>query len=140
MLVIKINFKNEGVEMEDVIFVKITKLYRDDMSDEELYEATRGVWKVNTDRIKNIKYVFALYKGIIKEVYTVKEWTQPTGNYKSRKIDVNEAIQAGKSEFIGEISDIREDFINKDVSSYYKRGEANPIKYMSLSELQKDLL
>jgi hypothetical protein len=43
------------------------------MTPVELYDATRGVWRVNPSRHK-AKYAFAVYEGIVKEVYEIKAW------------------------------------------------------------------
>ena len=40
----------------------------------ELYEVTRGCWKVDVKRAEKADYAFCIYKGIIKEVYKIKEW------------------------------------------------------------------
>ena len=127
--------------MKDVIFIKINKLYRNDMSSDELYESTRGIWKVDINKVKHIKYAFSLYNGTIKEIYKIDSWIKPTNNYKNRVIDLNDAKLKGRWEFIGKIAldDIRNCFIEQDISKYYKKGEANPIKYMDLEVLKQDL-
>ena len=42
----------------------------------------------------------------------------------------------GRLEFTGRIALDMQHFIGKDVSLYYNKGEANPIKYMELDQLQ----
>ena len=60
------------VEVEDpVLLVRINQLYRPDMSPQELYEATRGIWKVGGERRKHVKYALAIFEGIVREVYAV---------------------------------------------------------------------
>ena len=68
------------LQMEDIkhgiLVIKINKLYRRDMSDDELYDAVRGYWKASLNSIKtrNIEYVFGVYNGLIVAVYKPDEW------------------------------------------------------------------
>lgn len=129
------------MKQKDVIFIKINRLFREDITSEELYEATRGIWKVNANKVKTIKYAFAIYKGIIKEVYHIETWHDPLSTtYHTREIDKDDPKHKGRKEFTGKVAlNIRDCFIEKSIAKYYKHGEANPIKYMSFEELQKDL-
>ncbi len=76
------------LQMEDIkhgiLVIKINKLYRRDMGDDELYDAVRGYWKASLNSIKsrNIEYVFGVYNGLIVAVYKPDEW-----HYIYEKID-----------------------------------------------------
>ena len=50
------------------ILITINKLYRSNMTIEELYEATRGIWKVG-ERREQAEFAMAVYQGIVREVY-----------------------------------------------------------------------
>ena len=63
----------KGIIEEPVILIRINKLYRHGMSDIELYDATRGVWKVGARR-ERASYAFAVFEGIVREVYKINEW------------------------------------------------------------------
>jgi hypothetical protein len=43
------------------------------MNPHELYEATRGIWKLGLRRNK-AEYALAVYQGIVLEVYRIKHW------------------------------------------------------------------
>jgi uncharacterized protein len=58
---------------EKAILIRINRLYRYGMSEVELYEATRGVWKIGKRREK-ADYAFAVFRGIVKEVYKITQW------------------------------------------------------------------
>jgi hypothetical protein len=62
--------------MEPSILIRINELYRPDMTPSELYDATRGVWKVAEVRRnpKKYGYAFAVFEGIVREVYRIIEW------------------------------------------------------------------
>jgi len=53
---------------EPVILITVNRYYRRGMSAEMLYEITRGSWVIGTRRNK-AKYAFAVYKGVVREVY-----------------------------------------------------------------------
>src|ERR1041384_6344954 len=62
-----------AVIKEPVILIIVNQFFKRGMSDKELYEITRGKWAMGTRRNK-AKYAFAVYKGIIREVYEIERW------------------------------------------------------------------
>ena len=121
---------------ERVILIRINKLYHELMSPDELYEATRGIWKVGPRR-NGVEYAFAIYNALVKEVYKVHNWYPAcTFEYKTR--NVFQAIQniekINRWEFDGEIaeSNVRDKYICKSVKNYLPSyGGANPITYVN---------
>lgn len=105
--------------MQEAILVRL----RDDLTGDELYERTRKEWKMSEKKLENIEFAFSLHKGVIKEVYSVKLW-YPIPDRKRFGFKGNLAE-----------SSIREKYIGKDLSSWFKKGSANPIRYTSLEEL-----
>lgn len=97
---------------EKVLAVKINRTYREGMSAGELYDCTRGIWKVNKAKLKNVHFAFALYHGVVKEVYEIENWfDELTTEYKYRKPEPT----GQRSEFVGKVADdtIREKYIGK---------------------------
>ena len=115
--------------IENVIAIKINQAYRENMTELELYEATRGYWKIDVKRAEKAEYVFSVYKGIIKEVYKIKEWL-PAGTIPRSTLPDAET-PADRYEFVGEVAEetIRNKYIEKSIANLYRKGEANPIKY-----------
>lgn len=133
-------FSQEGFIMEDnilareditenVIAIKINQAYRENMTELELYEITRGYWKIDAKRAEKADYVFSVYKGIIKEVYKIKEWL-PAGTI-PRSTLPDAKVPTDRYEFVGEVAEeaIRNKYIEKSIANLYRKGEANPIKY-----------
>lgn len=91
----------------------LNSTYTSGMSDLELYEATRGVWH-NVPRDESIKYAYATYGGIIKEIYEIHGWFKAgTQEYFSR---IHSAIKTeGRWEFIGRkaTQDVRIKYLGK---------------------------
>jgi uncharacterized protein len=103
---------------EPVILIRINKAFRYDMPANELYEVTRKYWKV-VERAQGIKIACSVYAGIVREVYSIKEWL-PSPQY------------AGRFMFNGKVAsdDIRNKYINKSVAHVWQQGSQNPIKYV----------
>ena len=60
----------------NILVIKINKLYRRGMSDCEIYDSVRGMWNASIKSIeqREVKYVFAVYNGLIVGVYKPDEW------------------------------------------------------------------
>ena len=110
------------------ILITINKLYRSDMSPEELYEVTRGIWRVGEPNRNKVEFAMALYQGIVLEVYRIKQW-YPAGTLKYKTRDSSDFKNSGRWEFSGSIAkDIREEYIDFSVG---KAGQ-NPIRYVNV--------
>ncbi len=119
------NLKNEKgmVKINDsVILIRINRTYKENMSEKELYEATRKAWRLNLERAKSAKYVFSVYKGIIKEVYKANNW-KFSEIYNGKK----------RYEFNGKMADknIRTKYLDMSLVKYFKRGDSYPIRYIN---------
>src|SRR5688500_16832236 len=84
---------------EPVLLIRISRTYRPGMSSRELYEATRGIWKLGKRR-EAARLAFAVYGGTVVEVYDIHEW-HPAGasSYTSRTFSVSDL--EGRWEFTG---------------------------------------
>lgn len=114
---IKIKYEAEpAIFSNPVILININKLYRPNMSPTELYEATRKHWRVSIRRVSTIQIACAVYRGIIREIFTIHQWLPS---------------QKGRSYFEGEVAPrkIREKYRHKSVAKYWKQGSQSPIKY-----------
>ena len=108
----------KAVFEEPAILININALYRRDMSAEEIYEATRQSWKINTGRAEGIRIACTVYRGIIREVFFVHRWYRPP--------EAN-----GRAVFEGEraTEDIRKKYLHKSVAEYWTKGAQGPIRY-----------
>lgn len=66
----------------NLMLVKINQLYHDNMSEEELYNAVRGIWRADIDKAVNIDYVLGLYKGEVVAVFKPNNWFKVKDNPK----------------------------------------------------------
>ena len=124
-------YSKQQVEVsEPSIFIRINQKFRYSMSEIELYDYTRGQWKVNVEKANKAKFAFAVYEGIIQEVYSVLFWLEA-----GKTLNTRNEIEAVKDrfEFIGNIAEpeIRNKYKFKSVEHYFKKGNANPIMYIN---------
>lgn len=106
---------------EPTLVVKINQTYREGMSNEELYEIVRGIWKVDKSKLDKIRYVFGVYHGIVKEVYEVAHWHDAGSTlYNFRKHEPEKLLR--RSEFVGKRArdDIRNKYLGKKIDLTYQ--------------------
>jgi hypothetical protein len=68
------------------------------MTPVELYDATRGIWKVGKQRREQADYAFAVYEGIVREVYRIKTWLPAGSTFSTR--DPRGVKRRGRWEFV----------------------------------------
>lgn len=104
-----------------VLLIHINRLYRRDMTEEELYEATRKAWKVG-ERREKADYAAPVYRGLVREIYVIESWQRSSEG-------------KGRWEFVGKPAgeEIRDQFIGHSVGANYgrKQGTQNPIQYIN---------
>jgi len=114
---------------EPALLIRINTTYRPGMTAFELYEATRGIW-VCGKRRENIKYAFAVYHGVIREVYELKKW-EP-GNPKSYKTRQFGSKVLNRWQFCGKVSKVlSEKYRGASVADYFPDAARNPLRYLN---------
>ena len=115
---------------EPCILLRINQQYRHGMSERELYETTRGIWKVGSRRM-GASFALAVFRGIVREVYKIDAW-HPAGTtaYEFRTVTPDEC--AKRWEFAGTIApeEIRKAFLSGNVSSHFSARSQNPVTYV----------
>ena len=97
------------------------------MSDLDLYEATRGVWKVGPRR-EQVRYALAVHHQVVQEVYEILHWDRAwTTAYQTRTFE--DTTVPGRWEFVGRVAPdvVRDRYRGKSVGQYFSRGAQNPI-------------
>lgn len=114
---------------DNFVIININNSYKRASGEERIYEATKGIWRMNKNKLDSIKYVLSEYKGLIVEVFEVEKWYPIERKYNQG------AKRAGKKYFgygfRGGIAPetIRRLYINKTIAHKKKIGSANPITY-----------
>jgi uncharacterized protein len=114
---------------EPAILLRLKQTYRPDMSPGELYDATRGDWTVGARRA-GAHYAFAVYDGIIREVYRIDRWSAVTAasgdsDARARKHD--------RWQFNGEPAEenMRSRYRGRSIAHYFSRGARSSFRYVN---------
>jgi hypothetical protein len=115
---------------EKVLLIRINQLYRPGLDSESLFEATRGVWTCGIRR-ENADYAFAVYQGVVREVYEIEKWHKAgTLEYRTRsREDVN---VPNRREFSGKVFEkLSAKYKGGSVSRYFSKGAQLPYTYVN---------
>lgn len=79
--------------------------YKPNMNALALLEATRGVWYNVPYKDERLKYAYATYEGVVKEVYKISVWVNAgTQTYVTRNVSgINNLTR--RKEFIGTVAE-----------------------------------
>jgi hypothetical protein len=117
-------FRREKVNIpEPSILITVNRLFHFGMSQQEIYEITRGNWVLGERRNK-AEYAFCVYRGIIRQVYKINRWIPASAKNDNQKI-------RARWSFEGEIADSLAHYVGCEVSHYVKQGNQNPINYLN---------
>jgi uncharacterized protein len=108
---------------EPALLIIINRRYRRNMSPEELYDSTRGDWALGNRR-KHAKYAFAVYHGVVREVYRIENWTAVTAKGERAK-------RKDRWQFSGVVASELKHYVNGKVVSYLKKGNQSPVLYVN---------
>lgn len=96
----------------------------------DLYDATRGTWRIGLDRASQVKFALAVFGGIVREVYEIAQWFPAASTMYADPARAEEP--SGRYEFVGRVAsaEVRGRYRWKSVAHLYSRGAANPIMYV----------
>jgi hypothetical protein len=106
--------------VECAILIRPRVLFREGMSQEELYEITRGYWVVGARR-DCAELAFSVHRGVVRAVYT-PAGTDPSTVHQGPP-------PPGRWEFVGQPAseEICRAYVRRSVAHYFRRGNQNPI-------------
>ncbi|MCA1592761.1 MAG: hypothetical protein LC754_08955 [Acidobacteria bacterium] len=112
---------------EPVIAICINRTYKDGLSTQQLYDHTRGTWKVSVPRAEKAHYAVAVCGGVIQEVYEIYEWL-PSDSDEFVRLLGRPKGNDGRSGFVGGVApdDIRDKYVGKRLPD---RFYGFPIRY-----------
>lgn len=103
---------------EPTVFFIINRAWRADMREEEIYEATRGHWRIGARNRKDMKYAMGVAFGVVRGVYRIESWfpSQQEG-------------EEGRWGFVGFPAEEMQGFLGTSVRHLVpERGAQNPVR------------
>ncbi len=119
---------------EPSVLIRINQLYHFGMTAEELYDATRSAWKMGR-RKDQARYAFAVYEGVIREVYKIAGWL-PGGSTFAAQNQGKMRSRPGRWEFVGTLAEdrLRKRYLNSYVGHLFKKGAQAPFMYLNIRD------
>ena len=103
---------------EPAILINLSRSFKPGMSDADLYEKTRKDWVIAPGKHSPPPiYAFAVYKGVIEQVYKIDAW-HPS------------VTLPGRRAFTGSVALDKAHYLKQTVA-HVKPGTSNPIKYVN---------
>jgi uncharacterized protein len=112
---------------EKALLFNITKSFRPTHTPIQLYDVTRSAWVVNKGKADKAELAFAMYAGVIREVYKIINWL-PAGTTMTA-VDRSLAPDPERWEFVGNLAEepIRKKYNGKRVKGL--SFSQNPVRY-----------
>ncbi len=126
--------RHRAVIREPALLIRINRLYRAGMSDQDLYDATRSAWVVGEEGRERVKLAFSVYEGVVREVYQITGWL-PGGSTFNAAADVRRRrMRAGRWEVVGIKAPerIRKKYVGRYVGDQFRQGGRNPVRYVNV--------
>lgn len=117
---------------EPSVLIRINRAYRFGITPAELYDATRSAWVVGEKR-EVVELAFAVFKGVIREVYRVTHWF-PAGSTFNTRLNGRAVRRSRRWEFVGVVAEdgVRDKYLGRYVGDLLKPGNQNPIAYVNV--------
>lgn len=113
------------------LLIRVNRLYRHEMGQDELYEVTRGIWRLG-ERRNRATHAFAVFEGVVREVFEVESW-HPSGTTPYRFRDASMFLGRGRWEFVGRVAaeSIRSQYVDRSVAHHFAKGLQTPTVYVN---------
>ncbi len=108
---------------EPSLLIIVNRRFKRNMTDKQLYNITRGNWVLGKNKYI-AKYAFAVYHGIIRQIYEIKSWSKVTIKSRNGK-------RKFRYRFQGQISSDMSHYKNKKITRYLKKGNQSPVLYIN---------
>ncbi|HYR75897.1 MAG TPA: hypothetical protein VEM96_08645 [Pyrinomonadaceae bacterium] len=127
------------VEIDDaVVVINIHEQFPHVKNAQELYDCTKGAWRMRPKRAGKAKYFFAVFEGEIREAYEVIDCIPATDETKeywrnrllSQGRHLRPEVNEGRAEFVGQIAsdDVRAKYVGKCLTVKLTQ---NPVRYFN---------
>jgi hypothetical protein len=121
--------RKKAIISEKVVLIKLSDTFRYNMSEVELYDHTRGIWKIGKRGMLETTHAFAVYDGVVQETYKISGWF-PAGSTLHTRNDKANWLVSERYEFVGRVDEeMQKKYKHKSVDHYFKAGSRNPIRY-----------
>jgi hypothetical protein len=108
---------------EPMLLIVVNRSYKRNMSSDELYNITRGMWPLSKRREKAL-YACPVFHGIVREVYRIRSWAPALARNPEQK-------RQARWQFQGEVAQDLQHYVGGSVEAYLKKGAQFPVVYIN---------
>lgn len=122
--------------VDPTLLIRVNREFRYGMSPEELYEVTRGIWKIGKQRRDRARLAMPVHGGIVREVYAIGSWHRAGSTpYMIRDQASLAEKHARRWEFVGEVAadPLRSRYLHRSVAHLFRKGMQSPVVGACLS-------
>src|SRR6266536_1828320 len=80
-----------ATKSDEVLCININQQFPYVETPDDLYNVTRGIWRLDKERTEKARYLFSVYQGVIREVYEINECISATKETKKWWVDRSRA-------------------------------------------------
>ena len=112
---------------EPVIAINLNQTYKQGINADDLYDCTRGIWRLSREHAEKAHYAFAVYQSVIREVYEIEQWL-PAGSTTYQRRHFTPKHLQNRYEFLGKVAPkaVREQYVGRHMP---EPSSQNPIRY-----------
>lgn len=122
-----------------LVVIKVNKLYERNMSEQEVYDIVRGIWRANINRASKADYVLGVYNNLIIGCYKPDRWLKVKdcdierlpGHAQDADLDYMAERILFECDQIEELDDNQKYYLFKSIENIeYVQKSQNPISYI----------
>jgi uncharacterized protein len=116
---------------EPTLLIRINQRYRHDIPAQELYEATRGVWRLGPRR-EGARIALAVSHGVVRAAFSISSW-YPAGTTPYITRARSDVRAKGRLEFVSlpATDAVSKKYVGRSVEAYFHRGVQTPTVYVN---------
>lgn len=117
---------------EPALLIRISQKFHYGMRPVELYDATRGIWRIGPDRGK-AQLAFSVFQGVVREVYQIATWLPAGSTFYTRDEDLKDPE---RWEFVGAVAgdSVRRKYLDGSVAHYFPPNAQTPFIYVNIKQ------
>lgn len=111
----------------DYLLININRRFDRKHGMNEIYEATKEIWKMSFRRAQTFNYVLSEYQGYIRGMFKVDHWYQKERRSSSGKVYLGVGFNGSQAE-----PEVMNQYINRQIVGLKPRGYSSPLVYPEL--------
>ena len=89
---------------------------------------------MSAERRERVKLAFAVYEGVVREVYEIMEWLRGGSTFNAAADARRRRMRPGRWEFVGVKASekVHRKYVGRYVGDHFRQGGRNPVRYVNV--------